>query len=40
MLDGEIVEEVETPDGVPSHPYAKLLFDPWSDHDLTLSTAN
>jgi peptide/nickel transport system ATP-binding protein len=40
MLDGEIVEEVKTPDGIPSHPYAKLLFDPWSDHDLTLSTAN
>ena len=39
MLDGQVVEEVKTPDGIPSHPYAKLLFDPWSDHDLTLSTA-
>ena len=39
MLDGEVVEEISIPDGKPTHPYAKLLFDPWGDHDLSLSKA-
>ncbi|MGC6492465.1 MAG: ATP-binding cassette domain-containing protein [Myxococcota bacterium] len=33
MLEGEVVERVELPDGKPSHPYATMLFDPWSVAD-------
>jgi ABC-type glutathione transport system ATPase component len=40
MLEGRVVEELSLPDGVPSHPYAKMLFDPWGEHDLAQSTAN
>jgi ABC-type glutathione transport system ATPase component len=32
MLEGEVVEELPLPGGTPSHPYAKLLFDPWGEH--------
>lgn len=39
MLDGEVVEELRFPGGQPTHPYAKLLFDPWGVHDLGQSTA-
>ncbi|MBX2799169.1 MAG: dipeptide/oligopeptide/nickel ABC transporter ATP-binding protein [Myxococcales bacterium] len=35
MLEGEVVEELPLPDGVPSHPYARTLFDPWGEHDAT-----
>ena len=40
MLEGRVVEALELPDGVPTHPYAKMLFDPWGEHDLAQSTAN
>lgn len=39
MLDGQVVEELHFPDGQPTHPYAKMLFDPWGEHDLAQSTA-
>ncbi|TVQ91056.1 MAG: ABC transporter ATP-binding protein [Deltaproteobacteria bacterium] len=39
MLEGQVVEEITFPDGQPTHPYAKMLFDPWGDHDLSQSTA-
>jgi peptide/nickel transport system ATP-binding protein len=39
MLDGRVVEELHFPDGQPTHPYARMLFDPWGDHDLSQSTA-
>jgi ABC-type glutathione transport system ATPase component len=39
MLEGRIIEELRMPEGTPSHPYAKLLFDPWGEHDLSQSTA-
>lgn len=39
MLEGQVVEELTFPDGQPTHPYAKMLFDPWGDHDLSQSTA-
>lgn len=38
MLEGRVVEELRFPDDQPSHPYAKMLFDPWGVHDLSLST--
>jgi peptide/nickel transport system ATP-binding protein len=38
MLEGRVVEELRFPDGQPSHPYAKMLFDPWGEHDLGQST--
>lgn len=38
MLEGRVVEELRFPDDQPTHPYAKMLFDPWGVHDLTLST--
>jgi ABC-type dipeptide/oligopeptide/nickel transport system ATPase component len=31
MLEGRVIEEMDAKTGVPSHPYAKKLFDPWSD---------
>lgn len=31
MREGRVIEEVRFPDGRPTHPYAKQLFDPWSD---------
>ncbi len=37
MLEGKMIEELALPDGQPSHPYARMLFDPWSDHELSLS---
>lgn len=39
MLEGRVVEELSFPDGQPEHPYARMLFDPWGDHDLSQSTA-
>jgi peptide/nickel transport system ATP-binding protein len=39
MLEGRVIEELSFPDGQPTHPYARMLFDPWGDHDLTQSTA-
>lgn len=39
MLEGRVVEELTFPDGQPTHPYARMLFDPWGDHDLSQSTA-
>jgi ABC-type dipeptide/oligopeptide/nickel transport system ATPase component len=38
MLEGRVVEELHLPDGAPAHPYAKMLFDPWGEHDLAQST--
>ena len=40
MLEGRVVEELPLPDGQPTHPYARMLFDPWGEHDLAQSTAN
>ncbi len=39
MLEGRVIERLEMPGGVPSHPYARMLFDPWGEHDLAQSTA-
>jgi len=39
MLEGRVVEELALPDGEPKHPYARMLFDPWGEHDLAQSTA-
>jgi ABC-type glutathione transport system ATPase component len=39
MLEGRVVEELKFPDGQPTHPYARMLFDPWGQHDLAQSTA-
>jgi len=39
MLEGQVIEELLLPDGQPTHPYARMLFDPWGDHDLSQSTA-
>jgi ABC-type dipeptide/oligopeptide/nickel transport system ATPase component len=40
MLEGRVVEELRFPDGQPVHPYARMLFDPWGEHDFAQSTAN
>lgn len=37
MLEGRVVEELTLPDGEPEHPYARLLFDPWGEHDPNLA---
>lgn len=39
MLEGRVIEELSLPDGEPTHPYARMLFDPWGEHDLAQSTA-
>ncbi len=39
MLEGRVVEELRLPDGTPRHPYARMLFDPWGEHDLAQSTS-
>jgi len=39
MLEGRVVEEIRFPDGQATHPYARMLFDPWGEHDLSQSTA-
>lgn len=39
MLEGRVVEELRFPEGQPQHPYAKMLFDPWGEHDFAQSTA-
>ncbi len=39
MLEGKVIEELQLPEGEPTHPYAKMLFDPWGEHDLSQSTA-
>lgn len=39
MLEGRVVEELALPNGEPQHPYARMLFDPWGEHDLAQSTA-
>ena len=31
MLEGEVIEEMDSKGGEPSHPYARRLFDPWAD---------
>ncbi|MEN0067916.1 MAG: dipeptide/oligopeptide/nickel ABC transporter ATP-binding protein [Myxococcota bacterium] len=31
MLEGRVIEAIPFPDGRPHHPYARQLFDPWSD---------
>jgi peptide/nickel transport system ATP-binding protein len=40
MLEGQVIEELVMPDGEPEHPYARMLFDPWGEHDLAQSTAS
>ena len=40
MLEGRVVEEMQFPDGQPTHPYARMLFDPWGEHDLSQSTSS
>lgn len=40
MLEGRVIEEIQFPNGQPQHPYAKMLFDPWGEHDFAMSTAN
>ena len=40
MLEGRVIEELQFPDGQPTHPYARMLFDPWGEHDFGQSTAN
>jgi peptide/nickel transport system ATP-binding protein len=37
MLEGKVVEELALPNGTPTHPYARMLFDPWGEHDLSQS---
>lgn len=32
MLKGEVVEELMLPHQQPTHPYARVLFDPWGEH--------
>lgn len=39
MLEGRVIEELDLPHGEPTHPYARMLFDPWGEHDLAQSTA-
>jgi peptide/nickel transport system ATP-binding protein len=39
MLEGRVIERLEMPGGEPIHPYARMLFDPWGEHDLGQSTA-
>ena len=39
MLEGRVIEELQLPEGEPTHPYARMLFDPWGEHDLNQSTA-
>jgi peptide/nickel transport system ATP-binding protein len=39
MLEGRVIEELHLPAGEPTHPYARMLFDPWGEHDLGQSTA-
>ena len=39
MLEGRVIERLEMPEGEPQHPYARMLFDPWGEHDLGQSTA-
>lgn len=39
MLEGRVVEELRFPDGQPEHPYSRMLFDPWGEHDFAQSTA-
>lgn len=39
MLEGRVIEELALPHGEPTHPYARMLFDPWGEHDLAQSTA-
>jgi ABC-type glutathione transport system ATPase component len=38
MLEGRVIEELPLPHGEPRHPYARMLFDPWGEHDLAQST--
>jgi len=38
MLEGQVIEEIQFPDGQPQHPYTRMLFDPWGEHDLTQSS--
>lgn len=40
MLEGRVVEEVDLVNDEPRHPYARMLFDPWGEHDFALSRAN
>ena len=40
MLEGQVIEELPMPHGQPQHPYARMLFDPWGEHDLAQSTAS
>lgn len=39
MLEGRVVEELRLPEGQPTHPYARMLFDPWGEHDFSHSNA-
>lgn len=39
MLEGRVVEELTLPDQEPTHPYARVLFDPWGE-DITAFAAN
>jgi peptide/nickel transport system ATP-binding protein len=40
MLEGRVVEEIDMATGEPTHPYARMLFDPWGEHDLALSRSH
>lgn len=31
MLEGKVVDRMDFPDGEPTHPYARALFDPWGE---------
>ncbi len=37
MLEGRVVEVLASGDAEPTHPYARMLFDPWGEHDLSRS---
>jgi ABC-type glutathione transport system ATPase component len=40
MLEGRVVEELRMPDDKPTHPYARVLFDPWGEEDFARFAAN
>lgn len=40
MLKGRVVEELRLPEEEPTHPYARVLFDPWGEHDFLKFAAN
>lgn len=40
MWQGRVVEELRMPDDKPTHPYARVLFDPWGEQDYARFAAN